>query len=122
MQMADFDSSGHDLAAPNTPIDERKLTIIYGTLGVMIACMSLIVTILSLIRSSWQRRGADQCDEASEDELQDMVARNDCEQYGHPAFDQRNLGQLGQKYNNAKLEIIPEDTDLPQVPTSKQHQ
>ena len=70
--MASFNVSDHNLAASRTTTtDDRTLTIIYGTLGTVLALLSLMVAILSFLRRPCcrqrQRRRTDQGDGACED-------------------------------------------------------
>jgi hypothetical protein len=93
--MASFNVSGHDLAAATasnttTTDDDRNLTIIYGTLGTLLALMSLMVAVLSFLRRpcrrrQQQRRGTDQrdgpCEDCEDDELRcnsTVVQDDDC--------------------------------------------
>ena len=96
--MASFNGSDHDLtattAASNTTTgddDDRTLTIIYGTLGTVLALLSLMVVVLSFMRPGRQRRRTDQRDGACEDDESrfPMVVQDDCELQDCPVSNQR---------------------------------
>jgi hypothetical protein len=94
--MASFNGSDHDLTATttttasNTTTDndnDKKLTIIYGTLGTVLALLSLMVATISFMRPGRQWRRTDHRDGACEDDESRflVVAQDDCELQSHSA-------------------------------------
>lgn len=104
--MASFNSSDHNLtaeASDTTMTDDRTLTILYGTLGTVLALMSLMVAALSFLRPNQQQCVTGHRDEACEDESRCEVcevAHDDRELQNHPASNQRHLKQVRQEYHN----------------------
>ena len=80
--MASFNSSDHNLtaeASDTTMTDDRTLTILYGTLGTVLALMSLLVATISFLRPNQQQCVTGHRDEACQDESRREVAQDDRE-------------------------------------------